>query len=259
MMDRNIGAQFYTIRDYLKTPEDFEKACEKIAEIGYKIVQISGCPLEAKVIKPILDSYGLKVVTTHKRYDDFKNNLEAVIEYNQILGCDLCGLGSASNDVMRNADTAKEFVEFVNKVCYNLKKENMYFGYHNHSKEFVRIGDKTFWEILTEGTDAETCNFIVDTFWVQVGGKNPAEEIRKLGKRAMAVHFKDFAVNPENMRTPQICEVGRGNLDWDGIIKACDDAGTRWALVEQDSDWITGDSMDSMEQSYNFLKTKGFN
>jgi len=259
MMDRNIGAQFYTIRDYVKIPEDFDFACKRVAEIGYKTVQISGSPLDAKVMKPILDNYGLKVVTTHKGYTDFKENLEEVIEYNQILGCDLCGLGAAWDDNMRNADAAKEFVEFVNKVCYTLKKENMYFGYHNHSKEFVRIGDKTFWEILTEGTDTETCNFIVDTFWVQVGGKNPAEEIRKLGKRAMAVHFKDFAVNLEDMRTPQICEVGSGNLDWNGIIDACDQAGTRFALVEQDSDWATGNPLESLEQSYKFLKTKGFN
>lgn len=259
MTDRNIGAQFFTIRDYLKTPEDFEKACERIAQIGYKTVQISGCPLEAKVMKPILDSYGLKVVTTHKRVEEFRDNLEKVIEYNKILGSDLCGLGSTYDDDMRNEESAKAFVEFVNKVCYNLKKENMYFGYHNHAKEFVKIGGKTFWDILIEETDPETCNFIADTFWIQVGGKNPAEEIEKLGKRAMAVHFKDFKVNLEDWKTPQICEVGSGNLDWEGIIKACDRAGTRWALVEQDSNWITGDSLDSMEQSYKFLKTKGFN
>ncbi len=258
-MERIIGAQFYTIRDYLTTPEDFDSACKKVAQIGYKTVQISGCPLEAKIMKPILDNYGLKVVTTHKRYQDFKENLEGVIEYNRILGCDLCGLGAALNESMVNADAAKEFVEFVNNICYTLEKENMYFGYHNHSKEFVRIGDKTFWEILVEETNPEICNFIVDTFWVQVGGKNPAEEIKKLGKRAMAVHFKDFKVNLENMRTPQICEVGSGNLDWDGIIDACDQAGVRFALVEQDSDYITGNSLESLEQSYNFLKTKGFN
>lgn len=236
-----------------------DAACKRIAEIGYKTVQISGTPLEAKVMKPILDNYGLKVVTTHKGYDDFKDNLEGVIEYNRILGSDFCGLGAAWDSVMKSEDDFKEFVELINKVCYTLKKENMYFGYHNHSKEFVKLGGKTFWERFVEETDPETCNFIVDTYWVQVGGKNPADEIRKLGKRAMAVHFKDFSVNIDDWKIPCMCEVGNGNLDWDGIIKACDEAGTRWALVEQDSNWITGNSFESLEQSYNFLKTKGFN
>ena len=37
-----IGAQLYTLHDFTKTLEDFEETLKKVAEIGYKEVQISG-------------------------------------------------------------------------------------------------------------------------------------------------------------------------------------------------------------------------
>ena len=37
-----IGAQFYTIRDFCKTPEDLAESLKKVADIGYKTVQLSG-------------------------------------------------------------------------------------------------------------------------------------------------------------------------------------------------------------------------
>ena len=56
-MDRRIGAQLYTVRDFTKTIEDFDETCRKINEIGYKIVQISGTPLKADEMKSVLNKY----------------------------------------------------------------------------------------------------------------------------------------------------------------------------------------------------------
>ena len=51
-------------------------------------------------------------------------------------------------------------------------------------------------------------------------------------------------------------EVGEGNLDWDSIIEACDKAGAKWALVEQDI--CHRCPFESMKMSYDYLTTKGF-
>ena len=74
-----------------------------------------------------------------------------------------------------------------------------------------------------------------------------------MGKRAVCVHFKDLEIVENNA---VMAEVMEGNLDWDAIIAACEDAGTQWALVEQDI--CRRDPFESMEISYNNLKTKGF-
>lgn len=257
-MDKHIGAQYYTIRDFIQTIEDFELACEKISDMGYKIVQISGTPLAAGQMREVLDRYGLKCVTTHRSFDDFITNLDEIIDYNKTLGSDLCGIGMMPMEYVESSEKLTEFIGKVNTICDRLKKENMYFGYHNHAMELAKLDGKTIMERLIEETDNEIFNFIVDVYWLQVGGKNPADYIKMLGKRAMAVHFKDFAVNIKDWQVPVMSHIGGGNLDWDSIIAACETAGSRWALVEQDTNWIEENPFLALRESYKYLNQKGF-
>ncbi len=37
-----LGAQFYTLRDHCKTLEDLSESLNRVADIGYRTVQISG-------------------------------------------------------------------------------------------------------------------------------------------------------------------------------------------------------------------------
>ena len=67
------------------------------------------------------------------------------------------------------------------------------------------------------------------------------------------VFFKDLKIADNQ---PHFAEIGQGNLEWDEIISACEEAGVEYALVEQDS--CDGDPFDSLKISYDFLKEKGF-
>lgn len=54
-----IGAQLYTLRNFLKTPEDIAKSLKKVKEIGYDAVQVSGVgPIDPKELRKILDGEG---------------------------------------------------------------------------------------------------------------------------------------------------------------------------------------------------------
>ena len=54
-----IGAQLFTIRNFTQTETDFARAMEKIAKIGYQVVQVSGIgPIEAKKVKAGLPQHG---------------------------------------------------------------------------------------------------------------------------------------------------------------------------------------------------------
>jgi len=37
-----IAAQLYTVRDFMKTPEDMAKSLKKVKALGYGAVQLSG-------------------------------------------------------------------------------------------------------------------------------------------------------------------------------------------------------------------------
>ena len=114
-MDRRIGAQYYTLRDYIKTIEEFDEACKKVKEIGYQIVQISGCPLGAVEMREVLDKYELKCVLTHRAFEDFLENLDEVMEYNRILGSEVCGVGSMPNKYRKTNEGITEFIEAAMK------------------------------------------------------------------------------------------------------------------------------------------------
>lgn len=255
-MDRKIGAQYYTLRDFAKTIEDFDETCRKVKEIGYKLVQISGTPLGATEMREVLDKYDLKVVTTHRGFQDFVKNLDEIIAYNKTLGCELCGVGAMPEEYRHSSAGIEKFIQETNAAAKELKKEGLLFGYHNHAFEFAKLDRKRIMDRLIEETDPETVKFIVDTYWLQVGGVNPPEFIRNLGERAMAIHFKDLIINPEKGFIQEMAEIGEGNLDWDDIIQACDEAGAKWALVEQDI--CNRDPFESMKMSYDYLTKKGF-
>lgn len=253
-MNRQIGAQYYTLREHIKTIEGFDETCRRVKEIGYQIVQISGTPLKAADMKPILDKYGLQVVVTHRAYDDFVEHIDEIIDYNKTLGCPLCGIGSMPKKYCESREALEEFIAGINHAAGELKKEGLYLGYHNHAFEFVKLDGRFIMDYLIEETDPEQIKFIVDTYWLQVGGMNPAEYIKKLGNRAMAIHFKDLKAKTDN--TVTMAEIGEGNLNWDEIIQACDEAGAQWALVEQDR--CERDPFESMKISYEYLTKKGF-
>ena len=255
-MDKRIGAQFYTIRDFIKTVEDFDVSCKKIADIGYKIVQISGCPLDAKDMKPILDKYGLQVVLTHKKFNDFEEDLNGVIEYNKTLGCNICGLGSIPGEYMKSKEKLFEFIEKAKVYCDAIKKEGMVFAYHNHAREFIKYDGKYIFDYLVKETDPDVFVFTVDAYWCQVAGIDCARLIEKLGKRAVVLHYKDLKVTLDNGRAPEMAEVGYGNLDWDLITKVGEKAGSQYAVVEQDI--CPADPFDSLKMSYDYLTAKGF-
>lgn len=253
-MDRRIGAQLFTLREHMQTVEDFEETCRKVSEMGYKIVQISGTPLKASEMKPILDKYGLEVMLTHRRWKEFKEKLDDIIDYNKTLGSELCGLGMMPFEVAETSENLTQFIKEANAIAKRLREEGLYFGYHNHAFEFSKLDGKYVMDRLLEETNPEEFKIIVDVYWLQVGGMNPAEYIEKLGNRAMAIHFKDLKVNFNN--TTEMAEVGVGNLNWDEIIAACDEAGAKWAMVEQDR--CQTDPFECMKTSYDFLTTKGF-
>ena len=67
-MSIKIGAQYYTIRETCQTIEDFDASFKKVADIGYKYVQLSGIGnFEASEIKPIMPKKSLQENFQHYR------------------------------------------------------------------------------------------------------------------------------------------------------------------------------------------------
>lgn len=246
-----LAAQLYTVREFMKTPEDIRASLIKIRDIGYTSVQVSGVgPIEPKELKAITDDLGLSICATHIPYNRFKQDLKNVIEEHQLYECPYVGIGSMPVE-FRNEEGFYRFAKEFDEIGKELKKNGLQFVYHNHRFEFEKFSGKTGLDILVDETSPENFWFLLDTYWIQSGGADPVRWIHKLKGRMGVIHFKDMAIlNDQQM----FAEIGKGNLEWDSIIQACRETGIEWIAIEQDA--CLGDPFYSLKMSYDFLKDK---
>jgi len=249
-MDRmTIAAQLYTLRDFLKTPEDIEKTLKRVKDIGYNAVQLSGAgPIDPGRLKDITDNLGLKICATHISYDRLKNDTEAVIREHKLWDCKYVGLGAMPQEYRTSKEGFLKFIGEFNEIAKIIADNGLKFIYHNHKFEFEKFDGVTGMNIIFNSTDPEVFGLEIDTYWVQAGGANPVDWIRKVEGRMDIVHFKDMAI----LKDQQIfAEIGEGNLDWPSIIKACRETGVKWYAIEQDK--CLRDPFESLEISLKYL------
>ena len=131
----------------------------------------------------------------------------------------------------------------------------MDFSYHNHNHELARYDGKVWLEMLYAQIPATMLKAEIDTYWITAGGGDPAQWIRKYPGRQPLVHLKDMCVTPE--REQRMAPIGEGNLNWPSILKATEEVGSKYILVEQDNHYGV-DPFESMAISYRNLKAMGY-
>jgi sugar phosphate isomerase/epimerase len=146
----------------------------------------------------------------------------------------------------------------MNKAGEICRKHGVQLCYHHHSFEFDPAGGKRPFDTLVERFDPKLVHFEIDTFWLKIGGEDPAAMLRRLKGRVSLVHLKDIArgtaieYNEGKVPREAFKEVGNGELNWPDILKACEETGVRHYIVEQD--WWPGDPLESLKQSIAFLR-----
>ena len=258
-----IGVQTYTIRDFLKTPAEIDASFKRIKEIGFDMVQLSGLgPIETGELDGILKKYGIQAVGTHSPWESIADNdrLSELIDDHKKLGCSQIGIGMKPHIYPDTYEGYTCFIEKINDICERTAQAGLGFGYHNHELEFMRFNgtggknqvSKCALDRMIE--ECPKCEFILDVFWVQAGGKNPSDYIDRLKNRIRILHLKDFRITG---RQRQFAEIGQGNLDWHAIFSRCEKYGIPFAVIEQDADFLS-DPFDSLALSRKFLVDEGY-
>lgn len=256
MTKLQIGAQMYSVRDYCDTPERMLDCMKKLKAIGYNCCQLSGHNPEitATQLKDMMDEAGLFCPCTHISFTDMEENFDQVVKNHKILNCAYPGIGGLPGE-FRNPEGYVEFAKRASKVAEKFLDHGMHFIYHNHAFEFYRYPEvgKTGLELLMENC-SEAVQFELDMFWVQMGGGNPIEWIKKVNGRMEIAHFKEMNATVDSRNV--IAPIGAGNMNWSDIMAACDEIGVKYAMIEQDNA-VDTDSIGCMEFSYKTLSRLG--
>ncbi|MDR1734609.1 MAG: sugar phosphate isomerase/epimerase [Oscillospiraceae bacterium] len=252
-----IGAQLYSVRDLVKTPEGQKQTITTLADIGYKWVQLSPyAPFNPDATKALCDSLGVGIKLTHVATGRLLDDIDAVIEEHKRMDNPNIGIGALPGPMQSGPDGARAFLKEYAASLAAIKKAGLRFQYHNHAFEFLAEKDgETIWDVLLNETDPDVFGFTLDTYWVAYAGRDVAQTIRQAKGRVQVCHYKDGFLDWKDEageRQPRFTACGDGDLVWQPIYDAFAEIGTEYAFVEQDSSY-NKDPIEELARSYRFL------
>lgn len=248
-----VALQLYTVRNRMTTRKDLEATVQRIAEIGYPAVQISGLDwglITEEDMVQLCGDNGLEICATHEPADTILNSPEEVVERLQKLGCRYTAYPYPANIDLTTAESVAEFISNLDCAGSVLRDAGLVLTYHNHEIEFMKLNGSPILDHIYRDTDPVGVQGEIDTFWIQNGGGDPVAWCRRLNGRLPLIHLKDYAIIPDRKIT--FAEIGAGNLDFPAICSAAEQSGCRWFIVEQDT--CPGDEFESVRKSFEYIR-----
>jgi sugar phosphate isomerase/epimerase len=244
-MAPKTALQLYSLRDLTKN--DYAGIVRQVAAMGYDGVETAGfegttVPAAAALFKEL----GLTVVGAHSPFPigDKKNE---ILDVSSTFGCKYMVVPHIGPNDTKDMDALKVLCAKINEGAANAKERGMAFAIHNHWWEYHLLDGKLVADWMIEMIDPAVL-FELDTYWIKVGGVDPAARVKQIGKRAPLLHIKDGPGNKEAAQTA----VGTGVMDFHAILKA-GGANTEWWIMEADR--VDGDALVAVKQSCDYMKS----
>jgi sugar phosphate isomerase/epimerase len=225
-----IGVQLYSVRNVCE--KDCAETLKQVAAMGFEGVEFAGYHgKDAAAWKKLLDDHGLKAAGTHIGAGQLAGeNLKKAIEFHKTIGCRF--LIVPGDGRFTHPDKSKEYADFMNRTAEALKADGLFTGHHNHTAEFQKDGDKTYWDLFAERTSKEVI-LQQDMGHTMYAGVDPIATARKHPGRTKTTHIKCRPPKGQEGKKPF---VGEDFFDWKGYVNACYEvAGTEWFIIEQES------------------------
>lgn len=231
-----LGFQLYGARDF----QPFSNVFRKLAASGYTEVEGYGLLYddmdEAGLarLRSDLQQIGLTMPIGHFSLDMLENDSERVLEIAGALEMDSIFCPFLPPE--ERPDTAQGWRQFgarVEAAGAPVRDAGLTFGWHNHNYEFGVLPDGTMpMKHLMEG--GPSLAWEADLAWVIRGGGDPYFWIEYLKERITAVHVKDIAEDGENEDEDGWADLGRGTVDWPGLMRVLQSMPIKHYVLEHD-------------------------
>ena len=267
-----IAVQVYSVRD--NAAKDLRATLQAIKDMGYDGVEFAGLyDNKPADIKAMCAEIGLTPISAHVPYLDMVKDPEGVLGAYAEIGCSYVVIPYLTPEYRPGEDKFGEVIENAKVLGQKANELGMTLLYHNHDFEFIKLNGKYALDILYEEVPAELLQTELDTCWVNIGGEVPAEYIRKYAGRCPVVHLKDFfgsksedmyeliGIQSQAPKRPSDFEfrpVGAGLQNFPEILKAAEESGANWVIVEQDKPSMGLTALESIKKSIDYLKSIGY-
>ena len=247
MKKEQIAVQLYSFRDHIQNIGDIVETFRKLKKTGYDCIELSpSLTLSAEDTIRILSDEGIRACGSGINSIKAVADPGAAIDHLKKLDCKRA-VYAYPHIIPKNEDELSRFIEELKSFVEIMRKNGIRLNYHNHAIEFIHFRNKSFLDIIYDeipGLDAE-----LDLFWIQTGGGSPLSWIKKMKGRMEAIHIKDYGTVDGNQR--MMMPIGMGNLEWDVLIPAAEEAGVKYFVVEHDAD--CKDPFESFKISMDYL------
>lgn len=279
-----IGVQAMMLKDNFAKDGPFE-TLRQVSEIGYHAVEISQIPMTAENVAELgrartelgMDVASLSASLTAapgSPNESLAGDFDKIVADAKTLGASMIRIGMLPFDAMASLDKVLEFCDRSNEMAIRLQEQGIGLYYHNHHVEFAKYDGTYLLDIIADR--APQMGLEIDVHWVQRGGLDPVTTLRKYGERVAMVHLKDYRIGQIPAEAfdslaagdfkafmaaftgvVQFAEVGEGNLDFASIVRASQEIGARYLLVEQD-DQYGRSPLECLKTSHDNLVALGF-
>jgi len=235
--------------------DDWKGTLEKLAKQGYSEIECGNYFGESySEFKAVCKSLGMNSFAGGSSMADMlkdpaKNIAEALEMGKEYWVCYWPWLSDAKNIT---ADEAKTAADNLNKLGQACKKAGIKFCWHNHNWEFEKATPEGLpFDILMKNTDPKTVKTELDIYWVQKGGGDTLQCLKKYPGRFEILHVKDMDTTSEK----SFACPGSGIIDFRPIFREAWDQGVRHYIVEKDGET---NGIECLQSSAKYLKSLRF-
>tara|TARA_R100000027_G_scaffold52103_1_gene40777 strand:- start:8694 stop:9455 length:762 start_codon:yes stop_codon:yes gene_type:complete len=250
-MAPKITLQLYTLREALAA--DLPGTLQKIRDIGFSNVEPAGFfNLTVAQYKESLNRYDLKAPSAHLELP-VGDRTNEIIETAQELGTKylVTGIPPNRDEAYNSLDHVKAMAALYQEAAENAAKHGLFVGFHNHDFDLQEVEGTRAYKVFLENTP-DTVLWEIDVYWVARAGIDPVEFIREIGNRGRLLHLKDG--NAKDMSVgPTFLPCGEGDVDLVAAANAAEHA----ELAAVELDYYSGDMLEAVEKSYQYLTLKG--
>lgn len=224
--------QLYSARNF----PPLEANLKKLADLGYKQVEgYGGLYSDPAALAASLREYGLIMPTAHVGLSQLED-VAATAAAARTIGIRYLYCPAIPREE-RSTEESK-WVALGSKLASlgeAYRREGFGFGWHNHDFEFKPLPNGRLpMDILLE--TAPLNDWEMDVAWLVRGGQQPAEWLKKHGKRINAVHVKDLAPAGQGADEDGWADVGHGTMGWASLMRVIKaDTNAQYFVMEHDN------------------------
>ena len=250
MLLKKLALELYSVRE--DAARDMEDTLTKVAQMGYTGVEFGGYHgMEPRKVASIMKRLGLDIIGNHVKYNllisEPEKHIRDMVELGgrYLVGTGAMGGANAQDLCGHMLDVAEK----LSAVAEKCKEYGIKLAYHNWLPEMTQLNNEYLLDIMYAHA-SELVLAEPDIVWVAIGGADPAEFVKKLGKRCTLVHLRQR--KPLEVGGGADIDADKGILDFSSVIKAGMEGNVTDFIYEQELE-PSGNAMESVKVSCKYI------